>query len=80
MNRSLKLHGSHHIRHNLNFAKEDKGTLQGFYTNHYFTSQLLEKAQDKLVNLSKKIRLQQFYLLTEQKPNNNSKESVELQI
>mgnify|MGYP001322738860 FL=1 len=43
-------------------------------------SQLLEKAQDKVVNLSKKIRLQQFYLLTEQKPNNNSKESVELQI
>jgi hypothetical protein len=43
-------------------------------------SQLLEKAQDKVVNLSKKIRLQQFFLLIEQKPNNNSKESVELEI
>ena len=57
INRSLKLHGSQHIRHNSNFAKDDKGKLQGFYTNHHFTSQLLEKAQDKVVNLSKKIEL-----------------------
>ena len=43
-------------------------------------SKELEKAQDKVGNLSKETELQQFLLLMQQKPNNNSKESVELQI